>query len=237
MGKIKFAVVVFPGTNCDMDCYYVVKEVLGEEADYVWHTQEDLSAYQCIILPGGFSYGDYLRTGAVAKLSPVMEGVRREAEKGKLVIGICNGFQILVESGLLPGALLKNTNLRFLCKFVHLRLENNRTPFTHLYEKGEVLRMPIAHYEGRYFAPPEVLDALERKGQVVLRYCDPGGDLREETNPNGSLNYIAGIVSEGGNVFGLMPHPERCSEKILSSEDGFRIFGSMSEWAKAQLGG
>lgn len=237
MGKIKFAVVVFPGTNCDMDCYYVVKEVLGEEADYVWHTQEDLSAYQCIILPGGFSYGDYLRTGAVAKLSPVMEGVRREAEKGKLVIGICNGFQILVESGLLPGALLKNTNLRFLCKFVHLRLENNRTPFTHLYEKGEVLRMPIAHYEGRYFAPPEVLDALERKGQVVLRYCDPGGDLREEANPNGSLNYIAGIVSEGGNVFGLMPHPERCSEKILSSEDGFRIFGSMSEWAKAQLGG
>lgn len=237
MKKVKFAVVVFPGTNCDMDCYYVVKDVLGEEVDYVWHTQEDLSAYHCIILPGGFSYGDYLRTGAIAKLSPVMEGVRKEAEKGKLVIGICNGFQILVESGLLPGALLKNTNLRFLCKFVHLRVENNRTPFTHLYEKGEVLRMPLAHYEGRYFAPPSLIESLERKGQVVLRYCDPEGNFKEEANPNGSLNFIAGIVNEKGNVFGLMPHPERCSEEILSSKDGFRIFKSMAEWAKAQLGG
>lgn len=237
MGKVKFAVVVFPGTNCDMDCYYVVKEVLGEDADYVWHEEKDLSPYHCIILPGGFSYGDYLRTGAIAKLSPVMEGVRREAEKGKLVIGICNGFQILVEAGLLPGALLKNTNLRFLCKFVHLRLENNRTPFTHLYEKGEVLRMPIAHFEGRYFAPPEVLESLEKNGQVVLRYCDPEGNLNEEANPNGSLNFVAGIVNDKGNVFGLMPHPERCSEAILSSEDGFRIFKSMAEWAKSHLGG
>ncbi len=235
MGKVKFAVVVFPGTNCDMDCYYVVKEVLGEEADYVWHREEDLSPYHCIILPGGFSYGDYLRTGAIAKLSPVMEGVRREAEKGKLVIGICNGFQILVEAGLLPGALLKNTNLRFLCKFVHLRVENNQTPFTHLYKEGEVLRMPIAHYEGRYFAPPPLLQSLEKNKQVLLRYSDPEGKLKEEANPNGSLNFIAGIVNEKGNVFGLMPHPERCSEEVLSSEDGFRIFKSMADWMKAQL--
>lgn len=237
MGKVKFAVVVFPGTNCDMDCYYVVKEVLGEEADYVWHMEEDLSPYHCIILPGGFSYGDYLRTGAIAKLSPVMDAVRREAEKGKLVIGICNGFQILVEAGLLPGALLKNTKLRFLCKFVHLRLENNQTPFTHLYRKGEILRMPIAHYEGRYFAPPEVLKSLEEKGQILLRYSDPKGNLEESYNPNGSLNFIAGIVNEQGNVFGLMPHPERCSEAILSSEDGFRIFKSMAEWVKTHQGG
>lgn len=237
MGKVRFAVVVFPGTNCDMDCYYVVKDVLGEEAEYVWHMEEDLSPYHCIILPGGFSYGDYLRTGAIAKLSPVMDAVRREAEIGKLVIGICNGFQVLVEAGLLPGALLKNTKLRFLCKFVHLRLENNQTPFTHLYKKGEVLRMPIAHYEGRYFAPPHVLQSLEEKGQILLRYCDPEGNLEESFNPNGSLNFIAGLVNEEGNVFGLMPHPERCSETILSSEDGLRIFKSMAEWAKSHLGG
>jgi phosphoribosylformylglycinamidine synthase len=235
MAKIKFATVVFPGTNCDMDCYYVVKEVLKEDVDYVWHTQSDLSDYHCIILPGGFSYGDYLRTGAIAKLSPIMEAVRKEAEKGKLVIGICNGFQILVEAGLLPGALLKNTNLRFLCKFVHLRIENNKTPFTHLYREGEVLRMPIAHFEGRFFAPSDVLNSIEDKKQVVLRYCDPKGNLTEEANPNGSMNFIAGIVNEKGNVFGLMPHPERCSEKILSSEDGFRIFKSMAEWAKTNL--
>jgi phosphoribosylformylglycinamidine synthase len=235
MAKIKFATVVFPGTNCDMDCYYVVKEVLKEDVDYVWHTQSDLSDYHCIILPGGFSYGDYLRTGAIAKLSPIMEAVRKEAEKGKLVIGICNGFQILVEAGLLPGALLKNTNLRFLCKFVHLRIENNKTPFTHLYREGEVLRMPIAHFEGRFFAPSDVLNSIEDKKQVALRYCDPKGNLTEEENPNGSMNFIAGIVNEKGNVFGLMPHPERCSEKILSSEDGFRIFKSMAEWAKTNL--
>jgi phosphoribosylformylglycinamidine synthase len=235
MAKIKFATVVFPGTNCDMDCYYVVKEVLKEDVDYVWHTQDDLSNYHCIILPGGFSYGDYLRTGAIAKLSPIMEAVQKEAEKGKLVIGICNGFQILVEAGLLPGALLKNTNLRFLCKFVHLRVENNKTPFTHLYREGEVLRMPIAHFEGRFFAPSDVLSSIEDKKQVVLRYCDSEGNLTDEANPNGSLNFIAGIVNEKGNVFGLMPHPERCSEKILSSEDGFRIFKSMAEWAKTNL--
>ncbi|MGB9608070.1 MAG: phosphoribosylformylglycinamidine synthase I [bacterium] len=235
MANVKFATIVFPGTNCDMDCYYVVKDVLGEEVDYVWHTQKDLSSYHCIILPGGFSYGDYLRTGAIAKLSPIMEAVKKEAEKGKLIIGICNGFQILVEAGLLPGALLKNTNLRFLCKFVHLRVENNDTPFTHLYRKGEVLRMPIAHFEGRFFAPPDVLKSIENNKQVVLRYCDAKGDLTEEANPNGSLNFIAGVINERGNVFGLMPHPERCSEKILSSEDGFRIFKSMSEWAKVRL--
>ncbi|MGB9876878.1 MAG: phosphoribosylformylglycinamidine synthase I [bacterium] len=235
MANVKFATIVFPGTNCDMDCFYVIKEVLGEEVDYVWHTQKDLSSYHCIILPGGFSYGDYLRTGAIAKLSPIMEAVKKEAEKGKLIIGICNGFQILVEAGLLPGALLKNTNLRFLCKFVHLRVENNDTPFTHLYRKGEVLRMPIAHFEGRFFAPPDVLKSIENNKQVVLRYCDAKGDLTEEANPNGSLNFIAGVINERGNVFGLMPHPERCSEKILSSEDGFRIFKSMSEWAKVRL--
>ncbi|MBC7330049.1 phosphoribosylformylglycinamidine synthase I [bacterium] len=232
---MKFATVVFPGTNCEMDCYYVVKEVLGEDVDYVWHTQSDLSDYHCIILPGGFSYGDYLRTGAIAKLSPIMEAVRKEAEKGKLVIGICNGFQILVEAGLLPGALLKNTNLRFLCKFVHLRVENNRTPFTHLYREGEVLRMPIAHFEGRFFAPPDVLKSIEDNKQVVLRYCDPEGNLSDEANPNGSMNFIAGIVNGKGNVLGLMPHPERCSEQILSSADGFRIFKSMAEWAKTNL--
>lgn len=232
MKKVRFGIVVFPGTNCDMDCYHVVRNVIGEEAEYVWHEEEDLSPYQCIILPGGFSYGDYLRTGAMAKLSPVMRAVERFANEGGLVLGICNGFQILVEAGLLPGALLKNVNLHFICKFVNIRVENTDTPFTHLYKKGEVLRMPIAHYEGRYFAPPEVLSEVETSNRIVFRYCDERGNLSEEANPNGSLLAIAGIVNEKGNVLGLMPHPERCSEAILSSEDGLRLFQSIVRYVK-----
>ncbi len=232
MKKVRFGIVVFPGTNCDMDCYHVVRNVLGEEAEYVWHEEEDLSSYQCIILPGGFSYGDYLRTGAMAKLSPVMRAVERFAQEGGLVLGICNGFQILVEAGLLPGALLKNVNLHFICKFVNIRVENPDTPFTQLYKKGEVLRMPIAHYEGRYFAPPEVLSEIETRNRIVFRYCDEKGNVSEEANPNGSLLAIAGIVNDKGNVLGLMPHPERCSEAILSSENGLRLFQSMVRYIK-----
>ncbi len=221
---MRFGVIIFPGSNCDMDCYHVAKEVVGQDAEYVWHEETDLSGIDCIILPGGFSYGDYLRAGAIARFSPVMRAVAEEAEKGKLVIGICNGFQILLESGLLPGAMAKNRGLRFICRFVNLRVENVNTPFTHLFREGEVVRIPIAHYEGCYFAPPEMLEEIERNRQVVFRYCDEDGNVTDEANPNGSVNNIAGIVNRRGNVLGMMPHPERASEEILGSTDGRKIF-------------
>jgi len=224
---MRFGVVVFPGSNCDMDCYHVAKNVLGQDVEYIWHEETDLSGIDCIILPGGFSYGDYLRAGAIARFSPVMEAVAKEARRGKLVIGICNGFQILLEAGLLPGAMAKNKGLRFICKFVNLRVENARTPFTRFFEEGEVIRIPIAHYEGCYFAPPGVLEEIERNWQVVFRYCDEEGNVTEEANPNGSVNNIAGIVNREGNVLGMMPHPERASEEILGSTDGRRIFESI----------
>jgi phosphoribosylformylglycinamidine synthase len=205
----------------------VVKAVLNCDVDFVWHEERDVSRFDCIILPGGFSYGDYLRVGAIARFSPVMESVRDFAEKGGLVIGICNGFQILVEAGLLPGALVRNKTIHFICKFVSLRVENADTPFTNQCEFGQVLRIPIAHNDGRYFCDKETLRRLERNGQIVFRYCTPDGEVTEEANPNGSVGNIAGIVNEKGNVLGMMPHPERASERLLGSEDGLFIWRSI----------
>lgn len=224
---MRFGIVVFPGTNCDRDCWHVVKAVLNCDVDFVWHEERDVSRFDCIILPGGFSYGDYLRVGAIARFSPVMESVRDFAEKGGLVIGICNGFQILVEAGLLPGALVRNKTIHFICKFVSLRVENADTPFTNQCEFGQVLRIPIAHNDGRYFCDKETLRRLERNGQIVFRYCTPDGEVTEEANPNGSVGNIAGIVNEKGNVLGMMPHPERASERLLGSEDGLFIWRSI----------
>jgi phosphoribosylformylglycinamidine synthase subunit PurQ / glutaminase len=224
---MRFGIVVFPGTNCDRDCWHVVKAVLNCDVDFVWHEERDVSRFDCIILPGGFSYGDYLRVGAIARFSPVMESVRDFAEKGGLVIGICNGFQILVEAGLLPGALVRNKTIHFICKFVSLRVENADTPFTNQCEVGQVLRIPIAHNDGRYFCDKETLRRLERNGQIVFRYCTPDGEVTEEANPNGSVGNIAGIVNEKGNVLGMMPHPERASERLLGSEDGLFIWRSI----------
>ena len=226
---MKFGVVVFPGSNCDHDCYHVLKNVLGMETEFIWHKENDVSKFDCIVLPGGFSYGDYLRTGAIARFSPVMEAVGRHAQKGKLVIGICNGFQILLEAGLLPGAMLRNSSLRFICRFIHLRVENTKNPFTRKLSKNQVLKIPIAHGEGNYFADDATLAELEKNGQILVRYCDPEGQVTEEANPNGSLGNIAGITNRAGNVFGLMPHPERSSEKELGSADGLGIFKSILE--------
>ncbi len=225
---MRFGIIRFPGSNCDYDCHHVVKEVLKVEADFVWHKEESFSQhYQCLILPGGFSYGDYLRTGAIARFSPVMRAVERFAKEGGLVLGICNGFQILLEAGLLPGAVVRNRTLQFICRDVHLRVENAETPFTGSCRKGEVLRLPIAHGDGNYFADPETLAELESNRQVVFRYCAPEGDLTEEANPNGSVSHIAGLCNAERNVLGMMPHPERCSEAILGNEDGRKIFASI----------
>ncbi|MCX7642553.1 MAG: phosphoribosylformylglycinamidine synthase subunit PurQ [Armatimonadetes bacterium] len=226
---MRFGIVVFPGTNCDRDCWHVVTRVLKCEAEFVWHEDRDVSRFDCIILPGGFSYGDYLRVGAVARFSPVMEAVCEFVERGGLVIGICNGFQILVEAGLLPGALIRNKSLHFICKFVNLRVENANTPFTNRCRVGQVLRIPIAHNDGRYFCDDETLKRLESNGQIVFRYCDPSGQITDEANPNGSIGNIAGIVNERGNVLGMMPHPERASESLLGSSDGLLIWQSIVE--------
>jgi phosphoribosylformylglycinamidine synthase len=226
---MKFGVVVFPGSNCDYDCYHVLKHVLGQDTEFVWHKTSDVSKVDCIVLPGGFSYGDYLRTGAIARFSPVMDAVSKHADKGKLVIGICNGFQILCEAGLLPGALLRNRSLKFICKFVTIRVDATDTPFTRKIRNGEVLRVPIAHGEGNYFASQETLEALEKNNQIVVRYANAKGNLTPESNPNGSLLNIAGICNKNRNVFGLMPHPERASEKELGSTDGIKIFRSILE--------
>jgi len=224
---VKFGVVVFPGSNCDFDAYHVLGSVLKQDTVFLWHKDHDLRGCDCVILPGGFSYGDYLRSGAIARFSPLMREVAEFAERGGLVMGICNGFQILLEMGLLPGAMLRNKRLKFLCQFVHLRLEKEETPFTRLGRRGQVLRIPIAHYEGNYYAPVETLEELERGGQVVFRYCDPEGRLSTEANVNGALNSIAGIINRRGNVMGLMPHPERASEAVMDSQDGRLIFDSL----------
>ena len=229
--EMRFAVIVFPGTWSDGDCYYVLDGILGQPTDYVWHRQADLSPYDCIILPGGFSYGDYLRAGALARFSPVMEAVVREARAGKLVLGICNGFQILCEAGLLPGALMRNESLQYRCQWVNLRVENNDTPFTSACRQGQVLAIPIGHGEGRYYADAETLARLEAEGRVVFRYCDADGRVTAEANPNGSANNIAGIINERGNVLGMMPHPERASEALLGSEGGLPIWRSIIEAA------
>jgi phosphoribosylformylglycinamidine synthase len=223
----RFGVVIFPGSNCDADVYHAVRDLVGVPAEYIWHEQRDLAGVDCVILPGGFSYGDYLRAGAIARFSPVMEAVAEHARKGGLVLGICNGFQILLEAGLLPGAMLRNSHQRFACKYVHVRVENARTIFTRAARPGAVWRIPIAHGEGNYFASPETISQLERNGQIVLRYCDARGDATPEANPNGSVGNIAGICNEEGNILGMMPHPERCCDPILGSSDGRLIFESI----------
>lgn len=229
---MKFGILQFPGSNCDQDCYHVPARVLGEKAEYIWHKEEKIHHYDCIIVPGGFSYGDYLRTGAIARFSPVMKSVVNFARDGGLVIGICNGFQILLESGLLPGAMLRNRTLRFVCKYVWLRVENSKTPFTHLCSEGDVLRVPVAHGEGNYFCDRETLADLKKHEQIVFRYCDQFGDVTDAANPNGSLDNIAGICNRQGNVLGMMPHPERASEACMGSTDGFVLFGSIRESVK-----
>jgi phosphoribosylformylglycinamidine synthase I len=231
---MRFAVVVFPGTWSEGDCYHAITEGLGEEAAYVWHKDTDLSDFDVVVLPGGFSYGDYLRTGAIARFAPVMESVARHAAAGKLVIGICNGFQILCEAGLLPGALLRNNSLQFRCQWVDLRTETVRSPFTAELRPGQVLRIPIAHGEGSYYADAETLARLNAEDRIAFRYCTPEGELTSEANPNGSLENIAGILNEGRNVLGMMPHPERASEALMGGEDGLGIWRSMvAAFAKA----
>jgi phosphoribosylformylglycinamidine synthase len=225
---MKFGVVILPGSNCDHDALHVTRDVLGAEAEVLWHKETDLRGADCVIVPGGFSYGDYLRAGALAKFAPIMTAVKKHAENGGLVIGICNGFQILTEAGLLPGALMRNEHLRFVCRDVHLRVENTSTPFTGQLTVGEVLRTPIAHGEGNFFADDATLDDLERNDQVLFRYCDESGRVTRESNPNGSSRNIAGIVNRGRNVLGMMPHPERCSESILGNTDGLKIFQSLA---------
>jgi len=234
---MRFAVLVFPGTWSDHDCHYVLGELLGQEADLVWHRQADLSNYDCVVLPGGFSYGDYLRCGAIARFSPVMEAVARHAEAGRPVIGICNGFQVLCEAGLLPGALLRNESLQFRCQDVHLRVENVDTPFTRLCRPAQVLRIPISHGEGRYYADEATLDQLEANGRVVFRYCTADGEVPLEANPNGSLRNIAGIVNERGNVLGMMPHPERASESLMGGSDGLLLWRCVIEAGVAAVAG
>jgi len=224
---MKFGVVIFPGSNCDHDTYYVLKDIMKQETAFLWHKEHDLKNVDCVILPGGFSYGDYLRSGAIAKFSPIMQEVVEFANKGGLVLGICNGFQVLMELGLLPGAMLRNKNLKFLCQHVHIKVENNKTLFTRKGKKGQVLKIPIAHYEGNYIAPPDTIQELKTNGQIIFRYCDAEGHLSEEANVNGSMESIAGLVNTSGNVMGMMPHPERASEMILGSEDGKIIFDSI----------
>ncbi|OWR26683.1 phosphoribosylformylglycinamidine synthase I [Saccharibacillus sp. O23] len=215
---MKFAVLVFPGSNCDIDCYKAVENVLGEPVDYVWHTATDLSAYDCIIVPGGFSYGDYLRCGAISRFAPVMNEVAKAAEEGKFVLGICNGFQILTEAGLLPGALRRNMSMKFACRDTVLKVENNATPFTRDYEAGEEIVIPIAHGEGNYYCDEETLEELRANNQIAFRY---------KSNPNGSVDDIAGITNKAGNVLGMMPHPERAVNEILGTVDGQKMFTSI----------
>ncbi len=230
---MRFAVVVFPGTWSEYDCHHALTQVMGQQADLVWHRESDLSSYHCIVLPGGFSYGDYLRAGAIARFSPVMRAVVHEAEAGKPVIGICNGFQVLCEAHLLPGALMRNDSLQYRCQWVHLRAENTRSAFTAACEPGQVLRVPISHGEGRYFADAATLDQLEASGRVAFRYCNGDGEVTPEANPNGSERDMAGIVNERGNVLGMMPHPERAVEALIGGEDGLLIWRSVLECARA----
>jgi phosphoribosylformylglycinamidine synthase len=227
MPRAKFGVIVFPGSNCDHDAYHAATDVLGEDAVFIWHKDTDLQGADVLVLPGGFAHGDYLRTGAMARFSPVMASVREFAAGGGPVIGICNGFQVLLEAGLLPGAMLRNRGLQYRCEHVYVRIEQTDTPFTCQARPGQVLRIPIGHGEGNYFAPPDVLAALEANRQVVLRYTDPDGRVDAAWNPNGSVNGIAGICNERRNVVGMMPHPERACEAILGSTDGLVILESV----------
>jgi phosphoribosylformylglycinamidine synthase len=222
-----FGVVTFPGTWSERDCYYAVHDRLGQDARYIWHKERDLSGLDCVLLPGGFSYGDHLRAGAIARFSPVMQSVVEFARRGGYVLGICNGFQILCEAHLLPGVLMRNASLEFRCQAAHLRVENEETPFTLECAQGEVLQVPISHGEGNYFADQQTVRMLEESRRVVFRYATPAGDIAPEANPNGSVNSIAGIINEAGNVLGMMPHPERSCEDLLGSEDGLKILRSV----------
>jgi len=224
---VKFAVIVFPGSNCDQDAYHAATSVLKQSAEIIWHKDSDLKGADVVILPGGFAHGDYLRTGAMARFSPIMSAVRAFAERGGPVLGICNGFQILLESGLLPGAMLRNRGLKYRCEHVHVRVEETDTAFTSGARKGQVLRIPIGQGEGNYFAPPDVLERLEANRQVILRYVTAEGRIDDEANPNGSVHAIAGLCNEGRNVVGMMPHPERACEHALGSEDGRIILESV----------
>ena len=233
---VKFGVVVFPGSNCDKDCLWAIKDITGEKADFIWHESKDIMKYDVIILPGGFSYGDYLRTGAIARFSKVMDAVQKFVlKKNKIVIGICNGFQILLEAGLLPGAMLVNKNLKFISKYIHLSVENNKTAFTGKCVRGQVLRVPIAHGEGNYFCDEKTLNSIIENDQVVFRYCDERGKINDGSNPNGSLYNIAGIMNKKGNVMGMMPHPERAMTGRLGSTDGNLVFQSIVNHVKKYL--
>ena len=224
---MKFGVIIFPGSNCDHDAYWTIEHVLEQPVTFLWHESHDLENSDAIIVPGGFAYGDYLRTGAIAKFSPVMESVRKFAEGGGIVLGICNGFQILCESGLLPGALMRNAGLKYVCKPVELRVESSDTPFTNSCHEGEILSIPIGHMDGNYFCDDATLAELDRDRRVVFRYCEPSREITVASNPNGSLNNIAGICSPGRNVLGMMPHPERASEPALGCVDGRKVFESL----------
>jgi len=230
---MKFGIVVFPGSNCDHDAYHAAKDVLGQQAEYLWHKDTDLKQSDIVVLPGGFAHGDYLRCGAMARFSPVMRAVQEFAQRGGPVLGICNGFQVLLEAGLLPGAMLRNRSLKFQCEQVHIRVEQIDTPFTLACRQGQVLQIPIAHGEGNYFAEPELVRRLEANRQVIFRYTNRAGEVRDDANPNGSASAIAGLCNESRNVVGLMPHPERACERALGSGDGRIIFESVVEWLKA----
>ena len=225
--RMKFGVIIFPGSNCDHDAYWTIQQIAKQAATFLWHESHDLEGCDAIVVPGGFAYGDYLRTGAIAKFSPVMESVGKFAAGGGLVLGICNGFQILCEAGLLPGALMRNVGLKYVCKPVQLRVENADTAFTNACRQGEVLTIPIGHMEGNYFCDPATLDELRRDQRIVFRYATPSGEITAEANPNGSLDNVAGICNSGRNVLGMMPHPERFSEPELGGTDGFKIFESL----------
>ena len=224
---MKFGVLVFPGSNCDHDTYNVIAEVAHQPVTFLWHDSEDLHGVDAVLVPGGFAYGDYLRTGAIARFSPVMQAVKRFADGGGLVLGICNGFQILTESGLLPGALMRNACLKYICKQVHLRTETANSPFTNQLKQGDVLQIPIGHMEGNYFCTPDELARLQAEDRIAFRYATLEGEITAEANPNGSLSNIAGILNEQRNVLGMMPHPDRSSEQLLGSADGWKIFASM----------
>ena len=225
--KLHFGIVVFPGTNCDTDAWHALHDGMGAPVDYIWHEATDLTGFDCVILPGGFSYGDYLRTGAVARFSPVMKAVTDFAAKGGLVLGICNGFQILLEAGLLPGAMMRNVGQTFVCKYIHLRTETTDSPYTRAMQKGSVLRIPVAHGEGNYYCDEAALEELKRNDQIVFRYCTPDGEITPEASPNGALDNIAGICNRERNVMGLMPHPERCTDPLLGSADGRLVWESL----------
>jgi len=224
---LKVAIIVFPGSNCDHDAYFSFKKILNAETDFIWHKEPNLDKYDLIVLPGGFSYGDYLRCGAISRFSPVMKSVVANAEKGKLVIGICNGFQILTESGLLPGALIKNENRQFVCKDVKLRVDNSDTKFTNLCNEGDTITIPIAHGEGNYYCDENILGELKKNNQIVFRYSDEKGNTNHQENPNGSIDNIAGIINRQGNVLGMMPHPERNADSLIGNADGLKILKSI----------